>query len=216
MTTVGYTKAYAESIHGLKQAVEVSTPTYDEMKRIAKACLGDRGDRFICPLTRKEMRKARRKSRSIKAHLLVSADGVKPRKYKTFKGAKKYYLALKKDGYKPYITDLMFGVSVTSPVVGPSIPLENSRALAVVPVVHSRPEKVRMEDVSMGPVIEHIDEEPKSIFESPRLAFLKDLPVVRDFKHMPPDVQNMLMGIALFATIMLGVIGNVTASAGYP
>lgn len=177
---LGWTRAYEEAI----KASQFAPLTYDELACIARASFGDAGDRYICPLERRAIRKARRKARSTKSIYIVHGRFGKPRRFKHRKSAIKHYLALKATYGLAHITNLDVGISVSAPEQKPNESVLDLRSLPVnVPVLVSRvlngdlftkPSRlpavsrrtelptVTREEVELGPVIEHIAENQAS------------------------------------------------------
>lgn len=237
--SLGWTRAYENAV----KASQFAPLTYEELACVAKASFGDAGDRYICPLERREIRKARRKARSVKGSYLVHGRFGRPRRFKHRKSAIKHYLALKASYGEAYITNITLGISVKSPEKIHPGKLLDLRSLPVnVPVVitkvlnsdlFTRPDRlprVTRREVEMGPVIDHIEDVSKVesgslwagqvSYVSKRFETLKDkikdLDVVRAFRTLPPfdPVQkHTLMAIAGLYLTMAGVAYGIISNA---
>lgn len=175
---LGWTRAYENAV----KASSFAPLTYEELAKLARASFGDAGDRYICPFERKEIRKARRKARSMKAPYIVSGRFGKPRRFKHYKSAVKHYKALKAAHGEAYITNIKLGVSVKANTesVHPgklldlrSLPVNVPVVLTKVlnsdlftspsrlpPVIRSSTERCSRQEVEAGPIIDH-EESPK-------------------------------------------------------
>ena len=193
------------------------TRSYEEANRAALAATGDRADRFIDPLIRKEIRKARRKSRRMPSAYRVGCDGIRTRSFKKLSGASRYYHTLKEEGRKPWITNMVLGVSVLSSNIersGASVKRANRDMFSpakLLPAIQARVQRVTEAEVLQGPVIEGeirsstdlVPYSGQSSYRKKRLEFLKELPVVRDFLNMPADVSQTIMGLGGFTVAVL-------------
>jgi len=173
---LGWTRAYEEAV----KVSQFAPLTYEELARVAKSSFGDAGDRYICPLERRAIRKARRKARSMKSIYIVHGRFGKPRRFKHRTSAIKHYLALKASYGIAHITNLDVGISVSAPEQKPNESVIDLRSLPVnVPVLLSKVlnrdlftkptllpavqrqaslQPVTMAEVEQGPVIEHVPE----------------------------------------------------------
>lgn len=95
-----------------RQAILGMPPT--KSKREKKALtFGLQSDFFIDPVDRNNIRKERRKTRSMKSPYHVWADGLKTRRFKKLSSAAKYYRELKMNGIEPWISNVSLGVAVS-------------------------------------------------------------------------------------------------------
>lgn len=173
---LGWTRAYEVAV----AAASFAPLTYEELATIAKASFGDAGDRYICPIERRAIRKKRRKARSVASAYIVHGRFGRPRRFKHRNAAIKHYRALKASYGEAYITNITLGISVKAPERVHPGKLLDLRSLAVnIPVLirhvpnldmFTRPSMlpkvpsplpvVSREEIEHGPVI---DSEPLGV-----------------------------------------------------